>query len=750
MALLLWPPITWAAPQITRIQFKGLASVSEQSALSRLDSAVGKPYSSKMVREDIKRLYQSGFFSDVRVDKSRYKNGVSLLFDVNEKQIIGKLTLKGNKKLDQDDLIEAISVQEMEPLDPAKVAETKVAIQKLYEEKGYYLVDIESEVVPFDEEANQNELIFHITENKPVKIRRIRFLGNKKYSDKTLRGKIKTKEKGMFSFISGSGKLEEEKLAVDQQMLRFHYMDNGYLKVKVYDPNITLSKNRKAIYVSIPVHEGEQFKVGRVDVAGDILTTKEELLDLLSLEAGEIYKKSLEIQDLQKLEEFYGDQAYAYANIIPSIEMNDDTQVADVTYFIQKGPKIRVDKIIIKGNAVTRDKVIRREMRVVENSFYSKSAIELSKMRLYQLGFFQEVNISTPRGSDENSVNLVVEVVEKSTGTFSIGAGFSTLENFIFTATVQKENFFGRGWSGGVSANISKLRQDIMVSLNDRYFMDTDWFLGVSFQRFQSQLNRDFNQNRFGGTLTLGRELFDFFNLRFGYMIDDVSVTNFSTQVPQFFQDNASGLTSATFASVIYDKRDNRVSTKKGFYSSVGVEWSNEYMGASNEYIKVRTDQRVFIPLPGKFTLKSRAMAGYVNSTSNRPVALFERYFLGGINTLRGYDLNSIGPQISIPSGATGGDTPFTYGGNKMLLFNVELEIPLYAKSGFYGVGFFDSGNSFGENQNIDIRELRSDYGFGLRWQSPFGPLRFEWGFPINKQPGEPGVVFNFSIGQSF
>lgn len=748
--MLIWPPVSWAAPTVTEIEFVGLSTVSQQVALSRLESQVGRPYSSKTVREDIKRLYQSGLFSDVRADKKSSRGGVALIFKVDEKQIVGKLTLKGNKKLDDDDLITAISIQEMEPLDKAKVAQTKVAIQKLYEEKGYYLVDVDTEVVPFDEEANQNELVIQITENKPVKIRRIRFIGNKEFSDKNLRGKIKTKEKGLFSFLSGSGKLEEEKLNVDQQLLRFFYMDNGYLKVKVYDPSITLSKDRKSIYISIPVHEGEQYKVGTVDVAGDILTTKQELLDLLTLESGEVYKKSLEIQDMQKLEEFYGDQAYAYANIIPSVEMDDETKIANVTYFVQKGPKIRVDKIIIKGNSVTRDKVIRREMKILENSFYSRSAVELSKMRLYQLGFFQEVNISTPRGSDENSVNVVVDVVEKNTGTFSIGAGFSTLENFIFTATIQKENFFGRGWSGGVSANISKLRQDIMVSLSDRYFLDSDWYLGLSFQRFQSQLNANFNQNRFGGTLTLGREVFDFFNVRFGYMIDDVSVTNFSAQVPQFFQDNASGLTSAAFTTLIYDKRDNRISTKKGFYSSVGVEWSNEYMGASNEYLKLRTDQRVFIPLPANFIFKARGTAGYVNSTSDRPVALFERFFLGGINTLRGYNLNSIGPQINVPSSATGGDSPFTYGGNKMVLFNAELEIPLYAKSGFYAVGFFDSGNAFAENENIDIRELRSDYGFGLRWQSPFGPLRFEWGFPINKQEGEAGVVFNFSIGQNF
>jgi len=750
LILLLFSLSVQAAEKIVDVDFVGLTSTPENSVRSRILSIEGVNYSKRTIKSDIKRLYKTGLFGNVTVKKERVAGGYKVVFVVQEKKTIGKLVVEGNKKFSEDELAEALKVNEYEFLDKAKIAQTKTAIYKLYEEKGYYLVQITTEINPFDEDANQVELVFRIKENRPVKIRRIKFIGNRAFSDKKLRKKMKIKEKNFLSFISSSGKLENEKLKMDKQLLSYYYLDNGYVKVKVDDPSVTLTRDKRSIYISFPVHEGEQYKVSTIDVAGDILTTKDEIIGLLAQKPGDEYRKSLEIQDLKSIERFYGDQAYAFANIYPHLEPNENDKTVKVTYYVQKGEKIRVGKIFIKGNSVTRDKVVRRELKLIENAFFSQSALDRSKMRLYQLGFFEDVNFSTPRGEDENTVDVVIEVKEKNTGTVSVGAGFSTLESFIFTATVQKENFFGLGVGGGITANISKLRQDIIVSFNDRYFLDTKWYMGVSFERYLSQLNTDFDQDKLGGTVTMGRELFDFFHFRVGYELADLKVKNFSALVPQFFQDNASGLTSAGIGTLTYDRRDNRIFTKKGFYTSATVKASVDALGADNQYMQYTSDNRVFIPLPKKFVLKSRALVSYINSLDSNPVALFDRFFLGGVNTLRGFDINSIGPEVSTPGSATGGDTKFTYGGNKMLLINTELEIPIYAPAGFHAVAFFDAGNSFAEDQNFDVTNLRMDYGFGLRWQSPFGPLRFEWGFPINKQADESGVVFNFTIGQSF
>lgn len=751
LALLGTSAVSWAKTAIVAVEFQGLSSISEPVARGHIASVEGTDFSASRLNRDLKKLYQSGLFNNVMVDKLGVSGGIKLVFRVNENAVVGKLTITGNKKIKDDELTEALKVHEYEILDQAKLAETKRAILKLYEEKGYYLADVTVQIEPFDQDANQNEVIFKIRENRSVKIRRIKFIGNHAFSDRKLRKKMKTKEKGMFYFLSGSGKLQDEKLELDLQRLRFFYLDNGYLQNKVSEPGVSLTRNKKAIYITIPVSEGDKFKVSSVDVAGDILTTHEELLSKLKLKVGETYRKSREIEDLQMLETLYGDQAYAFANIIPHLDMNENTREVGVSYFIQKGPKIRISKIIIQGNKVTRDKVIRRELKFIENSYFSTSAIDLSRMRLMQLGYFEDVNISTPNSSEENKVNLVVTVKEReNTGQFSIGAGFSTLESFIFNASIQKENFFGRGWSGGVSAALSKLRQNFMLNMTDRYFLDTRWQFSFSLVKYISQLNRFFDEDRFGGTVKFGRELFDFFTVNVGYQIEDVAVSNFAPEVPAFFRANAQGLTSAINTQMSYDRRDNRLLTTKGLYSAISVDYSDKYFGATNDYLRVQVDQRIFIKLPLKSVLKGRGYFGYINSMNSKPIGLFDRFFLGGVNTLRGFDLNSVGPQIRVPGTPTGGDNVFTYGGNKSVMFNAELEVPVYAPAGFTVVGFFDSGHSFGETQDIAFEDLRMNYGFGFRWQSPFGPLRFEWGFPINRRSGESPTVFNFTIGQNF
>lgn len=743
--------VAHARESVVAVEFSGLATVSEQAARTHIHSIEGTELNAKRLQSDLKGLYQSGLFSNVEVEKQKVPGGYKLIFKVLENSVVGKLTVVGNKKIKDDEIQEVLRIHEYEILDPAKIAETKKAILKLYEEKGYYLADVAVQIEPFDEASNQNELILRIRESRSVKIRRVSFLGNHAFSDKKLRKQMKTKEKGMFSFLSGSGKLENEKLELDLQRLRFYYLDNGYLQNKVSDPSVSLTRNKKAIVISVPVFEGDAFQVSGVDVAGDILTSREEILSSLKLKVKKTYRKSLEIEDLRYLERLYGDQAYAFANIVPHMEMNEAAREVKVTYFIQKGPKIKIDKIIIQGNKVTRDKVIRRELKVVENSYYSSSAIEMSRMRLMQLGYFEDVNIATPNSNEENKVNLVVTVKEReNTGQFSIGAGFSTLENFIFNASIQKENFFGLGISGGVSAQVSKLRQNFLFNMTDRYFLDTRWQFNFSLVKYISQLNQFFDEDRFGGTIKFGREVFDFFNVLVGYQIEDVAVSNFAPEVPAFFRANATGFTSAVNMQVTYDRRDNRIQTTKGVYSGVTVEYSDEYFGATNNFFRVQADSRVYLPLPLKMVLKGRSYLGYINSMDNSPIGLFDRFFLGGVNTLRGFDLNSIGPQINVPGTATGKDNVFTFGGNKSMMFNVELEVPVYAPAGFAVVGFVDSGASYSETQDIALSALRTNYGFGFRWQSPFGPLRFEWGFPIDRRSGEPPTVFNFTIGQNF
>lgn len=750
LGLLFWAPIVLAGERIVDVDFEGLTTITENSVRSRILSIEGTELSRAQLGRDIKNLYRSGFFKDVEVKKYGIPGGVRLVFQLVENQVVGKLTVIGNKKIKDDDLEEALSIQEFETFDLSKVALSKKKILELYEEKGYFLADVETEVEPFDAGENQVEVIFRITEGRRVKIRRIKFIGNRAFSDKALRKKMRTKEKGAFSFVTSSGKLEDEKLEIDLKLLAFHYQDHGYLNAKVGKPSITLTRDKQSIYLTIPVTEGEQYSVGSVDLQGDIVTTKEEILSDLKLEEGEIYKKSLEYEDREILREIYGDQSYIFANIQAQIRTNAASKTADVVYYVRKGRKIKVDKIIIKGNEVTRDKVIRRELRIFENAFFSQSGLNRSRVRLMQLGYFDDVKFSTPRSTDPDKVNVVIEVSERSTGEVNIGGGFSTLESFILTARLRKENFLGYGWSTAFSMQLSKLQQNFDVYFRDWYFMDTDWSLTLRGYKYASALNPSFNTSRLGGSVGVGREVFDFFRTEFEYQYTDVTVSGFSLQVPQFFQEDASGVVSSVSTTFSYDRRDNRILPKKGVYAFSRFEYAGDFLGTDNPYFKAIGDNRFYIPLPGKLVFRGHQVIGYVNSLDSQPVRLANRFFMGGPNTLRGFELQAVGPNISVPRTAKGQDTTFSYGGDKYLQFNWELEVPIYADAGFYAVAFFDSGNAFGETENYSLTNLRHNYGFGVRWQSPIGPLRFEWGFPIGRRPGEDAAVFNFMIGPNF
>jgi len=750
LVLFLLPLGAQAQQRIVNLDFVGLSQARETFARSQIASVEGTLYSVSQVNEDIKKLYETGAFQDIFIEKREIAGGLRLIFHVTEKGTIRGIVFRGNDKIKEKDLLNALTIRDFNLLDEKRIAESIQAIRKLYEDKGYYLVEISHEIQPYDTEKNELELIFKIEENRGVKVKRISFVGNKVFKDRKLAHELKTKVGNILGFLTGAGKIKDEKLEADVQLLNIFYLTRGYLKAKIGKPQITLTRNKDALYITFPVFEGPQYKVGRVGIGGEILTTEEELLSKIKLKTGEIYNKLDEETDRQYLEILYGDQAYAFARIEPVVTLNDETLTADTMYSIEKGPKVWLEKIEITGNDVTRDKVIRREIQIAENSPYNKSAIDLSRIRLLQLGYFEDVNFSIPRGTRDDTVVLKIAVKEKNTGTFSIGAGFSSLESFIFTASVQKDNFFGLGIRGSVAANISKLRQEFQLGITDRYFLDTHWIFSGAAYRYTSALNYDFDQKAFGGSLSFGREVFPFFDVNLGYQIEDVEITNFSSRVPAFFQETASGLTSSLQAVLSYDRRDNRVLTTKGAYNSVTLGYAGQGLGGDNDFWKVEAETRWFFKLPAKSIFKVRGFFGYVNSTDDKTVPLFERYFLGGINSLRGFDLNTIGPKLHIPSSATGADSDFVFGGTRKVMVNSELEVPIYDPAGIRSVIFFDAGQAFSENENISILKLRANYGFGLRWNSPFGPLRFEWGFPINRKPGESFSVFNFSIGQSF
>lgn len=759
-----WPLLAWlvvagfplglhaqGSSFVQEVRIQGAVSVSEATVRSKLKTIPGTITNREILNEDIRRLFELGYFQDVQVDEERGEHGWIVTFVVTEKPIIAKLEFLGNKKIKDTALREKVTVPLYQPLQEQKVVESIQAMRELYAKKKYYLAEIGYHVRTTPD--GDHELIFDIDEHSPTMIRLVHFVGNTVFTDEELGKVIKTRKKGAFGFITGSGKYEEEQLQHDVMRLTFHYLKAGYLKAKIDPPQVTLSKDRKYFFVTFAIQEGARYRIGSIDMDGDILTTKAELLDNLLTQPDQVYNREYVEKDIQALTRKYADQGYAFVHIQPAMETDEQKKTADIIFQVKKGNRITIEKIQIKGNTTTRDKVIRRELKVKEGDIYNETAVQESRQRVTALGFFKEVNFATPRGSQDDSLELIITLEERPTGSFSVGVGFSTAEDFILTGSIQKQNFFGRGWSGEIGGEMSSLRQQFLLNMVDPYFLDSDWILGVSGSRtvfrFGSTARGSFDRESFGGSLSIGKRLFDYASMNLGYEIEDVSAADLSSFIPLRFRENAGGLTSLLSLTINRDTRDNRVYPNNGMFNSVKFEVSGNRLGGDNDFFRVNGRTQFYQPIIGKLVFKTYARLGFIDSLNTRVVPLFERFFLGGPNSLRGYFPQSIGPSEAVINDA-GEQVRFVFGGTKMALFNLEVEHPIYDPAGLRFVSFFDAGNAFDESEMIDLTELRLDWGFGLRWISPMGPLRFEWGFPIDRNSNEQRTVFNFTIGTFF
>jgi outer membrane protein insertion porin family len=787
---------------IASLEIVGNRRVGREDVLSYLREKPGHLFKVENLTGDVHALWDSGFFEDIQVDLTTNDKGVVLRFIVRERPNIKDITYEGNDELDNDKLGEAVELKPNTILSVPAVRRSVQKIKDAYAEKGFFLADVEYSVLP--QRENEVTIKFKITEHKPVTVRRITFIGNEHVSDGDIRDTMQTGNGGFFSFGSG-GPYRQDVFERDVLMLSAMYYDKGYLSVQIGTPRVMLTPDREGIDIALSIHEGPRYKIRQLriyerDNEGkevEPLGGRQALRLMVREQSGDYFNRAELIKELQAVRTLYRDAGFANVEAEPETELDPVHEQVDIVVPVRRGPPVRIERIQVKGNTKTRDKVIRREVVIEEGQLFSETGQELSKRRITALGYFDRVDFSTEQGSAPDKIIVNIEVAEKPTGTFQVGAGFSSIESFIATAQVQQANLFGNGQSLALQAQVSALRQLITLRFFEPYFLDSLW--NMSAEVYDTlYVFPDFARRSIGGSLTFGYALVNpWLRLSLTTTVEEDSVDTSPSSSTLFgatpgfvsiFQQLPlanlfnSGRVVSFRPTITYDTRDNRLFPTSGIFLQASSELSANALGSQFNYIRNHFTGRFYYPLgggngmPGSgFVLKLNTDIGLITSPDPQGVPIFQRYFLGGILDLRGFFLRSVGPRLPLTQALDPNSQPISnganIGGNLDAYENLELEFPIIDKVGIRGVVFFDAGNAWNLEDQFckttpapqfdpvvrpcftfpnSLGLLRTSTGFGIRWFSPLGPLRFEWGFPLAPLPYENHSDFEFTIGNFF
>lgn len=795
--------------RVHRIIIQGNKMVETAAVRAVLSLKKNHYYSLKKVRKDVRNIFMTGWFYDVEAHtRYRTKNSIVLTYIVKEKPIVEKIIYKGHKSFSTKKLDEIFHFSPYEFLDHKKIQKAIKDLYLEYEKKGYYLVKIHHSIQKTDHQKKVN-LVINIKENKKVTVNHINFIGNRSISAEEIKKFMGTKEAGLLSFLSSSGSYSQDILEKDLNNIRYIYLDRGYWKVHVGLPDVVISPDRRHISITIKIYEGNQYRAGKIHFAGDLMFSDSELKENLETSESDVFSYGKLQRDIQRIQRKYGDKGYAFVNVMPKffVPPGEDRTV-HVLFEIQKGKEVEIRKINIFGNHYTRDKVIRREVRIFEGESYNETNKELSVANIRRLGFFDDVKVlpKTITGRDD-LVDMEITIKEReSTGSLDIGAAYDAYHGISFNGKVQKFNVFGTGRNVGIDMNLNFIRQLINFNFSNPYFLDSRWYLGGDFyldrwsddkrtknifqacdqyekeklktnpmgqavssknqlsklqmkcwQSLPGNSYRGFSEQRISGGITFGRFVTDTLRLLLYYRLEKITLLN-SIDKELFPVEQASGIRNPTEMIIEYDGRDDRVFPTGGFYSRGSVLYDG-VLGKFN-YLTLAANMRAYRKLIWDVVFRANVQysrhIGLGGSESDVP---FDRLFrLGGINSLRGFEYFSIGPkkyskvlfqkasQYGHPNPKAIADR--VYGGHQQLYANWELQVPLFPSARAYGILFIDIGTAYDELSSI---EWKSNWGIGLRVFTPVGPFRLEMGFPFSPQldRGERSQ-FNFTMGFPF
>lgn len=743
------------------IRVEGIQRTEPGTVFSYLPVQVGETFTDEKGAAAIKALYATGFFKDVRIETE----GDVLVVLVEERPAIAGVEFSGTKEFDKDQLTKAlrdIGLGESRIYDKALVDRAEQELKRQYLSRGLYGVQITTTVTPI--ERNRVTINFAVDEGDVSRIRQINFVGNKAFSDSQLRALLKLRTPGWFTWYTKADQYSKQKLAGDIEALKSYYLDRGYLEMQVESTQVSITPDKKDIFITLNINEGDKFTVADVKLEGEMFGRQEELKSLMQLKSGDVYSGQKLADGIKKISERMGNFGYAFANVNANPEINREKKEVSFTVLIDPGKRVYVRRINVAGNTKTRDEVVRRELRQFESSWYDGEKIKLSRDRVDRLGYFSAVNIETPEvqgTTDQVDVNMTV--TEKPTGNITLGAGFSSSEKLMLTGSIQQANAFGSGNTLGIDVNTSKRFRTIAVSQTNPYFTDDgisrSYEVFVRTTRPPLYFTSDYKIQTAGGNVKFGVPFSELDTVFFGLGVEQTSVETFTglldspepyKKYVRDFGNIPSGIGTAKTTSFPLtaawqrDSRDSALVPTTGRYQRANLELA--VAGSLRYYLAIYQHQ-YFKPLFNTATLALNGEIDYGRGIGGKPFPVFKNFYAGGIGSVRGYSSYSLAVQ------RTPGVNPV--GGQARLIANAELQLP------FPGSGvdrslrwftFFDAGNVFNleQGEKLAISNLRYSAGIGISWISPIGPLKLSYGFPLNAKPNDIKQQFQFQLGTGF
>lgn len=745
MAFFLMPFNVQAQQVVRQIEVNGAERVDPSTVLSYLDLEVGQELNRVSLDRALKSLFSTGLFADVSLDQ----RGETIIVNVVENPIINQIAFEGNDKIEDDELQAEVQLRPRQVFTRTKVQADVNRLYQVYRRDGRFSVNIEPKIIKLDQ--NRVNLVFEIDEGAVTKIKSIRFVGNKKFDDDKLRSEISTKETAWYRFITADDRYDPDRLSYDQELLRRFYLSQGYADFELVSAVAELSKDQEHFFITFTLKEGQRYRVGKIAMDSQISDFEPSVLKPeVTIEEGDWYNADLIQESVDKITDKLGDLQYAFVNVRPNIERNRENAIVDITFQINESPRVFVERINVNGNVRTLDKVVRRELLLVEGDPFNRSKLSRSEQNVRNLDFFEGVEVNAGPGSAPDKTVIDVDVAEKSTGELSVGAGFSTADGPLADLRIRERNLLGKGQDLLLATTIAGERTEVNLSFTEPYFLNRDVSAGFDLFHVTRDLQDEssFDQRRTGGAVRVGYPWSERWRQTVSFRGERNEITDVDSTASRFIQDQEGERdTLALGQRLTYDNRDSILDPTNGWYLWLDGEVTG--FGGDSQYVSGKTGASYYYPVMDQVVLNLLGEVGAIEGYNDEDVAINERYYVGG-TTLRGFERSGIGPRDITTTDALGGKR--FYRGTVELGFPIGLPEELGIRGhAFNDVGsLFDLDGAANDPSVEDESSLRASAGIGLSWRSPFGPIRVDYAIPYAKENYDQEESFQFNFGTRF